>query len=247
MPARKKICILGESPLVEEFASLCVSKGHQVFARENERGGAAEMQNVGKVTKGLRADLGLELTNVDRDSKKKNLRLLESLLPAKALIVSSSTTITLAEQLQWCSHPTRLVGVGAFPTLLQGSLIECTESGDASEAARSTLREFVKSLEKELTIVRDVPGMVMPRILCMIFNEAYFAIQEGVAESRDIDTAMKLGTNYPRGPVDWASHAGLSHVSAVLSALYQYYGEDRYRIAPLLRRPGMYSESLHRT
>jgi 3-hydroxybutyryl-CoA dehydrogenase len=78
--------------------------------------------------------------------------------------------------------------------------------------------------------------MVMPRILCMLINEAYFAMMEGVADDAAIDTAMKLGTNYPRGPVEWARKIGLVHVVAVLHALQGYFGEDRYRCAPLLTR-----------
>jgi 3-hydroxybutyryl-CoA dehydrogenase len=70
----------------------------------------------------------------------------------------------------------------------------------------------------------------------MIINEAFFAMQEGVAPAREIDTAMKLGTNYPRGPVEWAERIGVSQVVALLSALHQSFGEDRYRVAPLLRK-----------
>jgi 3-hydroxybutyryl-CoA dehydrogenase len=84
--------------------------------------------------------------------------------------------------------------------------------------------------------VQDSVGLVMPRILCALANEACFAIMEGVAEANDIDTAMKLGTNYPSGPVVWAGRIGWSQVLAVLKGLHGYFGEDRYRPAPLLQR-----------
>jgi 3-hydroxybutyryl-CoA dehydrogenase len=85
-------------------------------------------------------------------------------------------------------------------------------------------------------VVPDGPGLVFPRILCMIINEAAFALMEGVASAEDIDTAMKLGTNYPLGPLEWADRIGLDQVLGVLEGLQAEYGEDRYRPAPLLRQ-----------
>ena len=69
----------------------------------------------------------------------------------------------------------------------------------------------------------------------MLVNEAMFALTEGVASPQDIDTAMKLGTNYPSGPVQWGNSIGLKHVLSVIDALYNDLHEERYRAAPLLR------------
>lgn len=77
---------------------------------------------------------------------------------------------------------------------------------------------------------------ILTRILSMIMNEAAFAVGEGVASVRDIDRAMKLGTNYPKGPLRWADEIGLEVVLEVLRSLQTKQGEERYRPAPLLRR-----------
>jgi 3-hydroxybutyryl-CoA dehydrogenase len=77
-------------------------------------------------------------------------------------------------------------------------------------------------------------GEIVTRILAMIMNEAAFALGEGVASVRDIDRAMKLGTNYPKGPLGWADEVGLDTVLLVLQHLRVNLGEDRYRPAPLL-------------
>jgi 3-hydroxybutyryl-CoA dehydrogenase len=161
----------------------------------------------------------MELTNSDPEQKQKNLMELDKVVSGRIPIITSSVTVTLAEQAGWVKHPARLIGLGAFPTFLEGSLVElCTAEG------------------KETSMVADTTGLVLPRIVCMLVNEAYFAMMEGVAPAREIDTAMKLGTNYPRGPVEWAERIGLHHVYAVLSALHASFGEDRYRVAPLLLR-----------
>ena len=78
--------------------------------------------------------------------------------------------------------------------------------------------------------------MVMPRILCMIVNEASFALGERIARRTDIDTAMKLGTNYPLGPLEWGTKIGLDNVRAVLEGLHRDFAEERYRTAPVLVR-----------
>jgi 3-hydroxybutyryl-CoA dehydrogenase len=72
--------------------------------------------------------------------------------------------------------------------------------------------------------------------VCQIVNETAFAVTAGVASGEDIDTAMRLGFNYPRGPVEWAEAIGLDNVLAVLDGLWSERREERYRAAPLLRR-----------
>jgi 3-hydroxybutyryl-CoA dehydrogenase len=77
---------------------------------------------------------------------------------------------------------------------------------------------------------------VLGRIVCQLVNEACFALGEGVGSAADIDAAMRLGYNYPRGPLEWADLIELDHVLATLDALYEERREERYRAAPLLRR-----------
>jgi 3-hydroxybutyryl-CoA dehydrogenase len=78
--------------------------------------------------------------------------------------------------------------------------------------------------------------LVRARIVCCLINEAVTALMEGVASAADIDLAMKLGTNYPHGPLEWADQIGLDTVLGVMQGLFDEWGEDRYRPSPLLRR-----------
>ena len=84
--------------------------------------------------------------------------------------------------------------------------------------------------------VGDAPGLVLGRSICQLVNEAAFAIGEGVGAAEDVDTGLTLGLNHPRGPVAWSREIGLDHVVAVLDGLWETYREERYRVAPLLRR-----------
>jgi 3-hydroxybutyryl-CoA dehydrogenase len=103
--------------------------------------------------------------------------------------------------------------------------------GGRGEATR-----FLALLGKTSEQINDAIAGVFPRTLAMIINEAAFAVQESVALPQDIDTAMKLGTNYPKGPLAWCDEIGAEAIVAVLDALAREYGSDRYRVAALLRR-----------
>lgn len=84
--------------------------------------------------------------------------------------------------------------------------------------------------------IDDAPGMVMARVLAQIVSVAADAAAAGVATPDDIDTAMRLGTNYPGGPFEWADGPALVRVLSILDHLRWFYGEDRYRMAPSIRR-----------
>ena len=88
----------------------------------------------------------------------------------------------------------------------------------------------------DATIVQDRVGLVTPRIIAMIINEAYFTVMEGTASRADIDTGMKLGTNYPMGPFEWAGKWGIGNIYELLESLYNDTKDERYKICPLLKQ-----------
>lgn len=88
----------------------------------------------------------------------------------------------------------------------------------------------------EVSRLDDVPGMAVMRTVAMLANEAADAVNQGVCSAAAVDIAMQKGVNYPKGPLAWADAVGIDHVVTVLSNLAATYGEDRYRVSPLLRR-----------
>jgi 3-hydroxybutyryl-CoA dehydrogenase len=82
----------------------------------------------------------------------------------------------------------------------------------------------------------DVAGLVVLRTVAALANEAADAVTHGVASAHDVDVAMQKGVNYPRGPLQWADDVGLGRVRSVLVNLAAHYGEDRYRLSPLIAR-----------
>jgi len=128
------------------------------------------------------------------------------------------------------------VGFVALPDLESATLVELTRSKSTSDATAAAADAHLRGLGKHVEWVGDAPGLVLGRIVGQLVNEAHFALDAGVASAADIDTAMRLGFNYPRGPFEWADAIGPARVLSVLDALHGELGEERYRAAPSLRR-----------
>lgn len=104
------------------------------------------------------------------------------------------------------------------------------------EDAASAAAGLFQSIGKAVSTIEDVPGLIVLRTVAMLANEAADAVLQGVASAGDIDRAMTLGVNYPRGPLAWADAVGLGWILATLDALQATYGDDRYRASQFLRR-----------
>lgn len=99
----------------------------------------------------------------------------------------------------------------------------------------AAIQSFFETHNWPTEIVAARVGLVTPRVISMIINEACYTVQEGTAGMRDIDLAMKLGTNYPFGPFEWANRIGIENVYETLAAMYADTQEERYKICPLLK------------
>ncbi|MFZ5528856.1 MAG: 3-hydroxyacyl-CoA dehydrogenase [Pseudomonadota bacterium] len=91
-------------------------------------------------------------------------------------------------------------------------------------------------LGKKVSLLADVPGMAVTRTVAMLTNEAAEAVYHGIATADDVDAAMKLGVNYPVGPMAWGRRVGWHWVLQVLGHLQQAYREDRYRPSVWVQR-----------
>lgn len=121
--------------------------------------------------------------------------------------------------------PDHVVRVNGWAGMMGKPFLEC--SGHPTIRARA--EEIVNRLNKKLEWVPDLPGMVSPRVISMIVNEAWFTWEDGVASKEDIDTAMKLGTNYPFGPFAWGALIGLDKIVSLLQSLTPQ--NPRYQVA----------------
>jgi 3-hydroxybutyryl-CoA dehydrogenase len=250
-PKRTSVYLIGDYQMVAEFVSLCSSHGFFAFFDFNTAPDSVLTfdpkfsRKSAKIPKEI--SFALELTNIDLERKRQNLELLDRTLPASTAIASSSVTVSATEQSTWIKHKSRLVGCSALPSISQKPLIEIAPTAFTPTGTVSVVQRFFQSIGKEIELVQDRVGMVFPRIVCQMINEAAFALQEEVATPRELDVAMKIGANYPLGPIEWADRIGLEHVYAVLRALHGDLGEDRYCVAPLLKQMAVSGSWWHRS
>ena len=142
---------------------------------------------------------------------------------AKPVFINS-VSATLKE----LNAPVNVYRINGWTGFLQRPVWELAGAADENTKAVLAL------LNKEIKIVTDEPGLVAARIISMIINEAYFTLGDGVSSKGEIDTAMKLGTNYPFGPFEWAETIGLENIVELLQKLT--LNNKRYQPAPLLIR-----------
>jgi 3-hydroxybutyryl-CoA dehydrogenase len=128
------------------------------------------------------------------------------------------------------------VHFSALPSLDHATLVELARTPVMTSADADAAGAYFRAMGKHVEWVGDAPGLVLGRIICQIVNEAHFAVGEGVATREDVDVAMRLGFNWPRGPFEWAEAIGPARVVSVLDALGSELDAERYRVAPLLRR-----------
>jgi 3-hydroxybutyryl-CoA dehydrogenase len=153
-------------------------------------------------------------------------------VPIATLALAASTT----EIASWSSAPERICGFGYLPPLSDTSIIEVAPGLRTDATTLALTERLCAMLGKEAVRVGDSAGLVGPRIVALIINEAAYALMEGVASAKDIDAGVRLGANYPHGPLEWADLIGLDTVYAIIQGIQGEQPEDRYRPAPLLRK-----------
>jgi 3-hydroxybutyryl-CoA dehydrogenase len=156
------------------------------------------------------------------DTTKKRIELLEDL--SKPVIVNS--VVDTLEEIN-----ATFVRINAWPGFLKRPLVEASCN---TKPLKEKSGEIFDCLNKKMEWVPDVPGFITARVIAMIVNEAWFALEEGISTKEDIDIAMRLGTNYPYGPFEWGNQIGLENVYALLGKLSKI--SKRYRPSELMKR-----------
>lgn len=144
------------------------------------------------------------------------------------LVVVNSVVDTLSQ----IGH--NFIRINGWTTFLKRKVVEAS-SPDL--VMRQEAEKLLEGFGRKIEWVADIPGFITPRVISSIINEAFFALQENVSTREDIDTAMKLGTNYPFGPFEWGERIGLGHIYNLLATLGQQ--QARYLPAPLLKRTAL--------
>lgn len=163
------------------------------------------------------------------------LSAVEARLSPDCPILCQAVDRRLTEIAGWVRYPERLVGFdGLF--LASGGAVALSAGPATDERTRRRAEAIMARLSCETLWVADTPGMVVPRVLATLVNEAAYAVEDGVADGDTIDQAMRLGVSYPHGPIEWGRAIGFTRLTRILDLLASVYQNDRYRVSSELRR-----------
>ena len=146
------------------------------------------------------------------------------------LNVFENKPVIINEVIQTLSEldlPENFHRINAWPGFLQ------RQTWEVVSKTPEKIKPVFDQLNRKIIFVKDEPGFVSARVICMIINEAFFALGENVSTKEEIDLAMKSGTNYPYGPFEWAEKTGTENILNLLEKLSQK--EERYLPAPALK------------
>lgn len=187
--------------------------------------------------KGLnQCDLVIEAVTEKPDLKFEIFRQLDDACPSHTLLASNTSSISITAIAAQTRRPTQVAGMHFMNPVPVMKLIEGIRGLQTSDATFQSVRHFAEQMGKTFVESKDQPGFAVNRILMPMINEAITALHEGIASIEDIDTAMKLGTNQPMGPLTLADFIGLDTCLAIMEVLHHGLGDSKYRPSPLLRQ-----------
>lgn len=175
----------------------------------------------------------VEAVPEDPDLKKKVFRELDSTCSPDAILASNTSTIWITSLAGATTTPHRVIGTHFLYPAPAIPLVEVIRAQQTSQETLNKTLDFLRACGKDVVVVSDSPGFAINRLFIPFINEAFFALQEGIATAEEIDKACKIGLAHPSGPLTAADAFGLDVVLAVMRVLHRELGE-KYRPAPLL-------------
>lgn len=150
------------------------------------------------------------------------------------ILLSNTSGLSISSIGAKLKNPEKFMGMHFFFPAQSMKLVELTKGLVTSEETFEKTEEFSKLIKKEIVVSPELPGFIVNRVLVPMQNEAAFLVMEG-AKVEDVDKALKLGCNFPMGPLELADFVGIDIMLGTMEGLYQGFKDSKYRPCPLLR------------
>ena len=181
-------------------------------------------------------DLVVEAATEKKELKFEIFKKLDEVVKPTAILASNTSSISITEIAATTKRPGLVAGMHFMNPVPVMKLVEGIRGLETTDETFNTVAEVSEKMGKTFVRAQDYPGFAVNRILMPMINEAIYALYEGVASAKDLDIAMKLGTNQPMGPLELADFIGLDTCLAIMNVLHDGLGDTKYRPCPLLKQ-----------
>lgn len=165
--------------------------------------------------------------------KKETFSKLDQVADKDAIFVSNTSGLSVSEMAAVTKRPDKFMGAHFFYPAPVMKLLELIRGLATSDETYEKVRAFSIDIKKEVVDAPEYPGFIVNRVLVPMQNEAAFLVMEG-CKPEDVDAAMKLGANFPMGPLELTDFVGIDVMLATMNGLYQGFKDSKYRPCPLL-------------
>ena len=179
-------------------------------------------------------DIVIEAATEREDIKTKILKDLVPHLKADAIIATNTSSISITRLAAVTDRPQRVIGMHFMNPVPVMKLVEIIRGIATDDPTFAAVQSLAERMGKVTAVAEDYPAFIVNRVLIPMINEAAYALMEGVGSVTAIDTAMKLGTNQPMGPLELGDFIGLDTCLAIMRVLQDGMGDSKYRPCPLL-------------
>jgi 3-hydroxybutyryl-CoA dehydrogenase len=237
-----EVIMVGRTPAELENARQCLDTAlqHEIerwaITESEKRVTMARVRFTTDLTQLASADFVIVAMVTEMDEDKQVFRTLDQICNKDVILAHNTSTLSITEMAAATYRPGKVIGCHFVTPMTKTRVVEIVRGLKTADETVTHVMSLMAQMDRKGVEVYEATGYVTTRLIVPLINEACAALMEGVATAEDIDTAMRLGFEMARGPLEIADRIGLDTVLVMCERLWREYGDLKYRPAPVLRK-----------